>query len=346
MQLEKIFFPSPEPSGNKGRIWPVFLPYQGCPARCIYCAQHLQTATEYRNLDSCFQKLHSELEEAYNKQTKPLELGFFGGTFTALPGEWALRFLDLVQDFRKKGLITKIRCSTRPDSLAADSLQEFRVHGLDLVELGVQSFSDHVLALSGRDYTRDQILKASTLVKQTGLQVGIQLLPGLPGHNFSLWKQDIVQTCMLKPALVRIYPCLVLKGTALARLWEKGQYKPWSLKTTIYALCQGVQSLWKQNIPVIRMGLPPEQALLSHTLAGPWHPALGNLVKSLVLFDVLHYHAALLGPGPKRLFLPQKHRGELAGHQGQLIPKLKGLGLAPENIATWKYPIFMLKLIA
>lgn len=345
MQFKKIYFTSPEAKPQKPRIWPVFLPYQGCPGRCLYCAQHLQTATKSRSLESCLQHLQAELEQACQNKTPPLELGFFGGTFTALPGHWPIRFLDLAQKFRQKGLISKIRCSTRPDSCSASDLQKFRAHGLDLVELGVQSFSDHVLAASGRNYTQQQVLTASALVQAAGLQLGIQLLPGLPGHNLSLWRQDIRQTCLLEPEVVRIYPCLVLESTALARLWEKGQYRQWSLKKTIYALWEGVNSFWKKDISIIRMGLPPEQSLLSNILAGPWHPALGNIVKSLVLFDSIHYHAALLGPGPKKLFAPQRYSGEIRGYQGQLIPGLNALGISPGHLRSWKSPFFLIKRI-
>ena len=42
--------PYPEPEPLRQKIIPVFLPFAGCPGRCIFCAQHAQTNTPPRPL--------------------------------------------------------------------------------------------------------------------------------------------------------------------------------------------------------------------------------------------------------------------------------------------------------
>jgi len=43
----------------------------------------------------------------------------------------------------------------------------------------------------------------------------------------------------------------------------------------------------KANIPVIRIGLQASESLMQpgHILAGPWHPAFGELVKSAIILE-------------------------------------------------------------
>ncbi|MFW5791116.1 MAG: elongator complex protein 3 [Desulfohalobiaceae bacterium] len=337
---QRVFF-HPEPGGVSRRIYPVFLPFLGCPKRCIYCDQNAQTGSR-QTLTDIFDTLLAQLERFRDTHSFGWEIGFFGGTFTALPGNWSRRFVDLASSFKSCGVVSAIRCSTRPDALDPVQLEELAHAGLDLVEVGVQSFDSRVLELSDRGYDEAKAVAGCRSVVEAGLGLGIQLLPGLPGHDPRSWHQDILQVLALAPDCVRIYPCLVLQGTPLARAWKEGSYVPWSLDRTIEALVPGVRSLWKQGIPVVRMGLPPEPGLVKNILAGPWHPALGGMVKSRILLEDVSGHCGTLGPGPKQLFHPRRHQGELWGHRGELKARYAALGLPPERVRPWEHPGFLL----
>lgn len=330
--MRNLAFPHPEPSGPKTRIWPVFLPFHGCKGRCIYCSQTLQSGTLSRQLSKHLADLQADLQAAGDEGRDSLELGFFGGSFTGLPRAWVDRFLELAQSYRDKGLITRVRCSTRPDMLDSADLRAFRQAGLDMVEVGVQSFSDTVLQSAGRGYTRYQALQGIERVRKSGLKLGVQLLPGLPGHSRKEWLQDIRITSAVAPETVRLYPCLVLEGTPLARLWRSGGYRPWSLGETVSALSRGVSRFWRKGIRVIRIGLPAQAGLAEHVLAGPWHASLGNIIRSRVLRARVQAACLLLGPGPKRLVCPEAARGEIWGYRGGNRKGLQALGLSRERV--------------
>ncbi len=337
---QRVFF-HPEPGGVSRRIYPVFLPFLGCPQRCIYCDQNAQTGSR-QTLSDIFDTFLALLERFRDTQSFGWEIGFFGGTFTALPGNWSRRFVDLASSFKSCGVVGSIRCSTRPDALDPIQLEELSRAGLDLVEVGVQSFDSRVLELSGRGYDEPKVAAGCRSVVEAGLGLGIQLLPGLPGHDMKSWHRDILQVLALRPDCVRIYPCLVLQGTPLAKAWEEGAHVPWSLDRTMEALVLGVRSLWQQGIPVVRMGLPPEPGLVKNILAGPWHPALGGMVKSRILFEDVADHSRSMGPGPKQLFHPRRHQGELWGHRGELKAWYGAIGLAPERVHPWEHSHFWL----
>lgn len=342
--MNKISFTFPEPFQRKSSTWPVFLPFKGCPQRCIFCSQNAQTGTKTIPLAEYYQTLQQNLEDRLKKKASPLEIAFFGGTFTGLPQYWQASFLRLAQHFREKGLITRIRCSTRPDFISPYQLKELKALGLDLVELGIQSFTNQVLEVSRRGYQAMRAKQACQEVKEAGLQLGIQLLPGLPLHSSSQWFQDVRTTVQLRPDFIRIYPCLVLKNTPLEQYWRQGNFTPWSLPGTINALMRGVIKFWRSNIPVIRIGLAPEKELTENILSGPWHPCLGYLVRSQIFYYLLTTYSLILGKGNKRLHVPKKYSGELWGFKKTNKPRLKKLGLSPDKICIWNNQYFLMEL--
>ena len=337
--VQKKFF-HPEPGTTKQAVWPVFLPFAGCPARCVYCAQNRQTGLDAMDLEKSFVKLEQGLTDRVVHGRPPVGLGFFGGTFTALPEIWQDRFLDLTARFKRQGAVSHVRCSTRPDCVSAHLLDHLCGRGLDMVEFGVQSFSDRVLARAGRGYDRNTVIGATRMVRDAGLELGVQLLPGLPGHGAEEWETDVAQTIALNPAVLRIYPCLVIDRTVLARWWTKGEYHPWSLPDSVDRIGRALPGIWEAGIAVIRIGLAPEPALMRDLLAGPWHPALGTLVRGRALVEILTEQCAPgLDPG-EQLCVPRRYSGEFWGHGGQNRAQLAALGIEGGTVRFWDEPWF------
>lgn len=333
-------FHHPEPKTGKLAVWPVFLPFAGCPNRCVYCAQDRQTGLRSFGLESAFVKLKQGLDQREEQGLPPVGLGFFGGTFTALPRTWQDRFLALACRFKKRGVVSHVRCSTRPDCVSEQLLSRMRHAGLDMVELGVQSFSTPVLAASGRGYAREEVLLGCSLVREAGLELGVQLLPGLPGHGSREWERDVSETVALGPDVLRIYPCLVIRGTELARQWDRGAYHPWSLPGTVERIGRSLPVFWNTGIAVIRIGLAPEQELLHGLVDGPWHPALGTLVRGRALVDILAVGCkGGLGAG-EELRVPARYSGEFWGHRGSNRERLAGLGIDGGTVRFWDNPWF------
>ena len=106
-------------------------------------------------------------------------------------------------------------------------------------------------------------------------------MAGLPGDTPEGFHQTIREVRDLKPDLVRIYPTVVFPETVLARWVEKGNYTPLALEEAV-SLCRGaVDLLETAGIPVIRLGLQSHDrmSLGKDILAGPYHPAFGDLVR-------------------------------------------------------------------
>lgn len=330
--IENIFFTHPEPLPHPTRVWPVFLPFAGCPYRCVFCAQDKQTGRDEAELETIFHTLEQELDQALADGRGPYELAFYGGTFTALPSPWPEMFLGLAMRFRERGLVTHVRCSTRPDCVDDFGLSMLRAQGLDMVELGIQSFDDQALRQSGRGYAGEIARRACELVKSAGLGLGIQLLPGLPGDRPGIFAEDVRISAAMEPETARLYPCLVVRGTPLADMWEQGRYEPWLLDRAREELAAALPVFWEKGVRVIRLGLAPEGTLEENILAGPWHPALGQSVRAAALFEIVRQHVVALGRVPVRLNVPRRYSGEFYGHGRELAPRYFELGLSEQSV--------------
>jgi histone acetyltransferase (RNA polymerase elongator complex component) len=367
---QSLIFPPPEPFREKTRIYPIFLPFSGCPQRCLFCSQEAQTGTGRTSVAGALRQADADLTKRYaifysEKTTQgPFELAFYGGTFTALSPEDRAACLRFAAVWRARGLVDKARCSTRPDALDAALLEELRLGGCACVELGVQSFSDTALRSVRRGYTGELAERACRMVQETGLSLGVQLLPGLPGQTRDEAEADIERCLAIGPAVARLYPCLVLEGTGLADLWRRGEYRPWTLEPTVDFLAWACRRLGAAGIPVIRMGLAEEPGLTGQILAGPRHPDLGGMVRGRALFAHIAAQVARLragGAGLSRadagepasgaakdgeltLSLPASLQGMFWGHGGELVSAYAALGIRKNNVVWWHNRYCMLQV--
>lgn len=289
-----------------------------------------------------FEQLERDLETRLAGGGSPVELGFYGGTFTALPEQWMERFLLLAARYREQGVVCGVRCSTRPDAVSLPLLERLKALGLDTVELGVQTFDDAVLSKSLRGYAKDVAIEGCRIVQDAGMTLGIQLLPGLPGHTSAMFRDDVALACSLEPAFMRLYPCVVFKGTGLARLYERGEYEPWSLSAAVDACAEALRQTWKHGIRVIRMGIAHDVGLTDQILAGPMHPAFGSMVRGRALVPYVLRRVDALKRAPKLLMAPQSVRGEFWGYKGECKSLYAASGLTTDKVQWWNAPFFCL----
>ena len=126
---------------------------------------------------------------------------------------------------------SNIRCvslviETRPDYATLKEANEMLRLGCTKVELGVQTIYNDILEKIKRGHTVEDSIKATRILKDLGFKINYHMMPGLPGVNrkkdlfalYALFKYDDFQPDMLK-----LYPCMVLKGTKLYDLWKSSK---------------------------------------------------------------------------------------------------------------------------
>ena len=213
------------------------------------------------------------------------EVAFFGGSFTAIEGDYRRALLSAAAPFIQKGIFGGIRISTRPDAISPEILEELQEAGVTAIELGAQSMDHNVLLCNQRGHTAKDVENASRLIHSFGFSLGLQMMTGLYGSTPQKDRDTAQQFLRLKPDTVRIYPTVVMRHTKLGDLYQQGLYQPPGLEETI-PLCAGLLRLFESyGIPVIRLGLHDTPQLHQDALAGALHPALRELCENWIFLE-------------------------------------------------------------
>ena len=277
---------------KKHAIIPVFISHRGCPNDCVFCNQKRITA---RSGDVTAADARRTIEEHLSTLKKmnleTIELAFFGGSFTGIPLEEQCAFLSLAKEYKDAGRIDKIHLSTRPDYINREILDNLKAYGADVIELGVQSFDEDVLALSGRGHNARVVYESSALIKDYGFTLGIQLMVGLPGDTLEKCIFSARETVRIAPAIARIYPTVVLRDTALHDRMLAGLYTPLSEEEAVLRSKAMYEILDDAGINIIRVGLKSSDIMASETA---FHPAFRQLVEGRIARERLE---ASLGAG-------------------------------------------------
>ncbi len=176
------------------------------------------------------------------------EIIIMGGTFPATPIEYQEHFvqrcLDALTDresismeeAKRNAEKSKIRnvgitVETRPDWAKEEHVDHMLSMGVTRVELGVQNVYDDIYELVERGHSVQDVIEATSVLKDAGMKVAYHLMPGLPGSSFERdlkGFRSIFEDSSFKPDMIKIYPCLVLKGTKAHNWWKKGEYRPYT----------------------------------------------------------------------------------------------------------------------
>ena len=315
---------------------PFFISHLGCPQRCVFCDQE-KIAGAGGVLPGAAQMLE---RIAQYRESAPagreLEVAFYGGSFTALPPADQHSLLQALQPLLKSGSVSSLRLSTRPDAVRPETAYYLKGMGVGTVELGVQSMDEEVLRLSGRGHgARDAELAVAAL-KGAGLRVGVQLMPGLPGDSDARSLASLERVLSLKPSFLRIYPTLVIAGTELARMYRAGSYLPQSLDQAVSLGKVMLVAARSAGVPVVRLGLQPSAELEAPgvLLAGPYHPAFGQLVESELCYDLVCELVRDLPPDSRvSLLAPAGRISDLVGQKkGNLTRLFRGQGISVTGV--------------
>jgi elongator complex protein 3 len=260
--LEDLLRTKPARTASGVAVVTVMTAPHACPhGVCIYCpggprfhtpqsyvgtepAARRAADYDYDPRAQTFARLRSLREIGH--RTDKVDLIIIGGTFTSMGAsyqEWFVkRCLDAMNGTEATTLEAAqalneqaaARCvgltiETRPDCFLGPEVEASLRLGTTRVELGLQSTHDDVLEATHRCHTDRQSRAALQRAKNAGLKVGVHMMPGLPGSDVD---RDLDSFLTLfddpayRPDFLKIYPTLVLPGTALHEMWAHGLYRP------------------------------------------------------------------------------------------------------------------------
>ena len=302
----------------------VFVPHIGCPNQCSFCNQRSISGRQSAPTAQQVSQLCEEAIRLRQGNLKNTQLAFFGGSFTAIEPEYMTSLLEAAKPYIGEGGFSGIRISTRPDAISKEMLEFLKSYGVNAVELGIQSMSDKVLAANRRGHTAQDTVAATKMIQDAGIEFGAQMMTGLYQSSAQEDRNTARAIAALSPTTVRIYPTIVLEGTALAEYYRAGLYQPPSLEESV-ALCGELLEFFEnRGIRVIRLGLHTQQSLEEGMVAGPYHPAFRELCEGEVYLRQAVRQTERFDAGKAlNLFVHPKALSKMAGQNRRNLEKLK-----------------------
>ncbi len=240
---------------------------ESCPhGKCIYCpggmdnnspqayTGHEPAALRGRNNNyDPYSIVFNRLKQldTIGHDTSKVDLIIMGGTFTARSREYQESYIKGCFDamnMHVSGTLDEAmlenetaarRCigltvETKPDWFFEKEIDTALSYGTTKVELGVQLLDERVLRINGRGHGIGEIVRSTGLSRDAGLKIVYHLMPGMYGSTIDDDMKSfdrMISDASFKPDMLKIYPTLVVKGTALYRLWKQGKYMPMDTET-------------------------------------------------------------------------------------------------------------------
>ena len=196
--------------------------------------------------------------EAIGHSTSKVEVILMGGTFPARPASYRRNVFRGVFEGLNNAPAASLgeaqranetaarRCvsltvETRPDWCDGRILPDLLDAGVTRVEIGVECLTDLVLGAVGRAHGTDEVRRATREARDRGLKVCYHWMLGLPGMNPDRDLADFRQMFDdpdFRPDMLKIYPTLVVPGTALFDEWRAGRYAPYDTETAAQLLAR------------------------------------------------------------------------------------------------------------
>ncbi len=240
-----------------------------CPGHCAYCPTEKGMPKSYLSNEPAvmraiaygfdpYRQVIGRIKtlEANGHPTDKLELIVIGGTWSVLPHSYQNWFIKRCFDGANKKTsknlsaaqkknettahrIIGITLETRPDKITPTEIKQMRELGATRVELGVQAVDDKILKKNLRGHDVTETIRATKLLKDAGFKICYHLMPNLPGStpakDLKMFR-EIFSNPDFQPDMIKIYPCVVTRGSKIYKWWKREKYKPYSEKQLVKLL--------------------------------------------------------------------------------------------------------------
>ena len=210
----------------------------GCPNRdgtlghdgCIYCNnQSFNPAYAANDLSG---SITAQLAEGVKFNSRKGEcygyLAYFQSyTNTYGPNE---RLIELYEEALRFPGVKGLVIATRPDCIKPDLADWFEQrfgrkapagHPHLLVEIGIESTLDRTLQLINRHHIYQCAVDCINDLNERGIDTGAHIILGLPGETEQDWMTHADRISALPIKTLKLHQLQVVKGTALARMYEQ-----------------------------------------------------------------------------------------------------------------------------
>lgn len=159
------------------------------------------------------------------------------------------RLRELYEEALSQPGVIGLSVSTRPDCLSEDIigyLKELDKRTFLTVELGLQSVHDTTAERINRCHTFEDFLTGYHALE--GLHRCIHIINGLPGEDYCMMMETARQVATLRPDFLKIHLLHVLRGTALAEQYLRGEFATLERDEYVSLVCDQLELMPQQTV--------------------------------------------------------------------------------------------------
>lgn len=187
-----------------------------CASKCAYCDFASVSGATDDMVTGVFTGIRTQLRRwEVTGLGGVIETVYVGGGTPSRYPEEVVRVLGYVADHLVLRGDAEITVEANPDSVDTEVVHLFASAGVTRVSVGVQSFDDGVLRLLGRRHDARAAWDACRSVADTGLDLSVDLMCGVPGQTITSWSETLARAVATGARHVSVYPLSVEDGTAL-----------------------------------------------------------------------------------------------------------------------------------
>jgi radical SAM superfamily enzyme YgiQ (UPF0313 family) len=159
---------------------------RGCPSTCYFCS-----SPDFWGRKVRFRSPHAIVEEILYIRQKYgiIYFSIRDDTFTAD----RKRVLEFCRQLQSQNVNILWNCQSRVTAIDEELVIEMKRAGCECIQLGVESGSPRILKQLGKNIDPAQIVRACTLIRETGINLSIYLISDIPDET----EDDIQQTINL-----------------------------------------------------------------------------------------------------------------------------------------------------
>jgi oxygen-independent coproporphyrinogen-3 oxidase len=201
-----------------------------CSRKCPYC--DFYSVTDLHKEGAFVEGLIQEMDLVTRPGTLFDTIYIGGGTPSLLAPPKVLRILECAHRRFAFTQDVEVTIEVNPDTVSFDTLTAFLSHGVNRVNMGIQSFDDQRLLFLGRLHSARKARRAIRLARKAGVEnLGLDLMYGLPNQSRKDWLSDLREATSYEPEHLSCYILTYEAGTSLDRWRKAGRFRPLSEDT-------------------------------------------------------------------------------------------------------------------
>jgi oxygen-independent coproporphyrinogen-3 oxidase len=202
----------------------VYVQVPFCQTKCTYCNFHTgvfskELYTPY--VDAVCREIvefprllrENSIAEVPNAVVDTVYFG--GGTPSLLdPANLAQILATLRSSFEAQ--FEEVTLEADPETISSEKAAAWRQAGFNRISMGVQSFNDAELRAAGRMHRRNDVFRATEILRAAGFHnLSFDLIAGLPHQTDRSWNESVEELLRLRPEHVSIYMMEIDEGSRL-----------------------------------------------------------------------------------------------------------------------------------